>query len=416
MDCEQNKEITTEQKPEYTRLRKILRVAFIVFNALVILFALLPALLPISWRGFTILTPWHFYRGYGTPLGLPIEHSLILALLCGVHVVFCTELPKLGKRALIKFCTFSVVAYGLCIFMFIGASDSPADYFRGSLLRDLESYHVTVRMQTNLERNWSGITIYASSDQISINEFEPFVTEMQALAFQTAQRRRTNDFNLTIILYEPNNRERLSWLLRGDGDFGILDLRQWFPPLFCTVGGYSILFGGGWGNEQDNLLPTASIQETITAVTAVESFVKELAHDLLLEHNQISVLISQFLNDDGNIEVDASKIDLSIRHTPETSPFFSSEVGAAFIEIDRQVRAGAERHDMEIQSLTLWFQPYDLKTFAHWQSDVHGKYGTLWFGEYEFEHVHITEIQAFLTEERIEAIRAENQIREEAGY
>jgi len=419
---------------------RVLLWMFIVLNALVVLFALLPAIISMPFlRHISVPTPWFIYTGYGTPLGLTLMPAILVSIICLfliAHTVYF--LRRVAKKAQLCLCIISAIVCVLCAIMLIGRfSEDPQRYIRGAIASNLP-YGVELIVEVNCCGcgNYVYVEIYTSDIYVSKNEFESFVIDMQELILQALQRRRIDRFIFAVQLRPADDvcsglvwysRSHIWWL--GEkynfpaGEYGALELGSEFP--YVRIIGRNQL--GSIATR--SFLPVTRIQESIEALVAVNEFAKDLGghmenvgsvspHIIHVERDEV------FTNLLG---IDANKIGDNEGHRPpavtkiivgEVDVFIShgddihlDDLEASIIDSDSQVRAIAQRHGLEVRPFATRLRVYELPNVnVWWRSEGCGEYGRLqfsWQGSVfeEFEEVYIGGIHELLTDELINVIR-----------
>ena len=453
---------STQEQDNTQQHKTVLIRAFIALNALLILFGSIPAIIPMPFlRHIAIPTPWHFHAGFGTPLGLSLGPAIFMLIVCAFLITI--SVCFLRRIAFLGWGDFSIAFVGavlVCIVVLFFVSESSEDYVRGSLLRNVPE---NVNIQVYRRASWdgsrntiTGIRISATPDNVPTEEFESFVFDMQALVQQAIQSRRVNRFDITIRLYmqTEDGHKSLEWLPRNHiwwsgelidlpfGEYGSLHLGGWFPHQ-NRIDDRQLDFG----LRSARLFPATEIQNTIDAVIPIDDFAKDLENHLFGEYyiSELSAPVRVYIHrfwDKYNetvlnlLGIDINEIDnyvdseiirtmgivpgevgVSIWSSSTFTPIYIDDMGSAIVETELQIKNVAQRHGMELNSLRMNFRPEGFDSSVTWESRPHGEYGTLSLGlwdEFEFEGVHITEIQELLTEDIIEVVHERRQMDVEA--
>lgn len=402
-----------EQKSEKPPLHLVARIflwAFIIINAYIIVFGLIPAIFSIPiLRHLAIPTPWFFHAGYGTPLGLSLGPAIVMAVACSLLLALSVSfLKRSTKSSWRDFCSGLFLLALVCTIIMINISESPEDYVRGALLREGPE-GVTVETAGWEARNDSEaltrVRIRATSDYVPVEKFEAFVLEMQTLTFQVLYRRNVNNFFLDIrhdtqiegenksLLWEARTQNiYTSERLYTDSEYGFLLLLGWAGNL------------REWDNSVSvgrNALPATSIQETINAVVLADNFARNSIDEM---PNNTEVGVARFWDDESEPPIDGilyGKVNIEVSHSFRSFPIGIDEIEESFVEISTHVRFVVENHDIEIHRLLISLRPDGLEDVVVWRSWGREYYGTLHIGSFispihEFEDIHITEIQGLI--------------------
>jgi len=414
---------------------------FAGFNAFVILLGFAPALLPFTWP-FSLPTPWHFWQGYGTPLGLPFWPGLAFAVVCAAYLALCIRDLKRKTQPLLKSLVWRVVGVIFCVIGLMVASSSPHDYVRNSMLRDAPG-GIPMEVRTNsswahiprlIGNNLRGVRVVdvrveVSTDAVCITQLEASITEIQQLAIETLQRRRARRYNIEVRLNQPGEGEVLSWFsgymsarVHGHsvGEYGNLWIMN--PELVAPN------IGGGWSPSRFRFdLPVANIQQTMDTIVAINAFGEDLVHQAYYV-GWAEVNYRAYIDEDrprsswGEAHgAKPGEVRVTISHSSESLPINLSDAQATFVQIGAHARSVAQSHGMEITSIRITLWPDDLNGFVvwwFWDDEEDGEISELsvW-GTYrrEFANVPLAGIYQVLTPELIEIILEEKQANPEFG-
>ena len=394
----------TIKTPRHPVVRVLLR-GFIILNAIIIVIGLIPVIIPMPFlRNLSLLTPWHFHAGYGTPLGFSLVPAIIVTALSTLLIVISVCFMKRIIPGWLEFCGSFVILLLACIITMVNISESYEDYVRGALLREVPE-GVTVGVTRGVLSGGSEVItrfrMTVASDYVLIEEFEPFVLEMQALTFHILQRRNASHFFFDIRHYTRVEAETKT---------------LWWEPLYnhegaYTIGEYGALLVLNWSSylhERNDFihagqgrfsLPVTSIQETIYAIMLAENFAREAKDEM---PSNVDVCLAWYSNDESIPPIEwvvYGKVDIEVRI--RRNDYLSvGEVEDYFIMISSRMKSIVENRDMEINELIIWFQLVGYENDFSWSSAGGGDYGKLRIARGGptriFEDIHISEVHGLI--------------------
>jgi len=409
----------SNQDPEALRLHPIARVflwTFIIINAYVIIFGLIPAIFSIPvLRHLAIPTFWRFHAGYGTPLGLTLVPAIVMSVISALQILICVCFLKRIKIVTWKnFFKLSIALAVVCIGVTMWISESLEDYVRESLLRDM-SNEVQVEASFFIDRRRYNVSISTTTELVSESDFQAFVEDVHSLVFRAMQMRMVREYSISVILFRAGsgdyrmdclNSQRLLWITRRvsytytrnlpDGEYGILHMDRWATNMQDTLS-RPPAFGD---LSASHLLPTSNIQETIDAVMFADNFVRELRIEMQMPTSANVVRVLDDENTPNIIGAVYGNVNVRIFHISDLSLLNTDEIQESLIEIDKQTRSVAESHDATIQRFWVSFNR-DLfdDSIVDWISWGDGDYGRLIIRgtpEHRFEDIHISEVQELI--------------------